>query len=350
MLDMPPLQVADINGIRMGFYEAGPKDDPIPMVLCHGWPEIAFTWRHQIKALSAAGIRVIAPDQRGYGATSRPEAVEDYDIEHLTGDLVALLDHLKIDKAIFVGHDWGGFIVWQMPLRHQKRVAGVVGINTPHTPRAPADPVEVLKKRFGDKMYIVQFQDPERKPDKIFAERTQQLFDAFMRKPIPLKAQATNEKPVAGVGASATTNLAFPQMVQAYDAKFDPREKILSDEEMAVFVDTFRKTGFTGGINWYRNMTRNWERSTDLDHTVRVPSLMIMAENDAVLPPSATDGMENDRSGPGKIFGPWQRTLDSAGKAGRSQRQADRMAAAKVWVGNPRHCERVSAKQSNSER
>lgn len=88
-----------------------------------GWPELAFSWRHQIKALSEAGIRVIAPDQRGYGATDRPEPVEDYDIEHLTGDLVGLLDHLGIDKAIFVGHDWGGFIVWQMPLRHIGRVA-----------------------------------------------------------------------------------------------------------------------------------------------------------------------------------------------------------------------------------
>ncbi|MFZ5731179.1 MAG: alpha/beta fold hydrolase [Pseudomonadota bacterium] len=291
MLEMPPLQYAEVNGIRMGFYEAGPKDDPVPMVLCHGWPEIAFTWRHQIKALSEAGIRVIAPDQRGYGATDRPEKVEDYDIEHLTGDLVGLLDHLKIDKAIFVGHDWGGFIVWQMPLRHMARTAGVVGINTPHSDRAPIDPIALFRKRFGDSMYIVQFQDPAREPDRIFAERTEQLFDAFMRKPIPRKPEAA-EAPVAGVGASAKTNLAFPQMVAAYDARFDPREKILSPEEQAVFVNTFRKSGFTGGINWYRNMTRNWERAAGLDHTVRVPSLMIMAENDAVLPPSAADGME----------------------------------------------------------
>ena len=144
----------------MGYYEAGPTTDKPPVVLCHGWPELAFSWRHQIKALAEAGIRVIAPDQRGYGATDRPEAVEDYDLEHLTGDLVGLLDHLKIDKAIFVGHDWGGFVVWQMPLRHPIRVAGVVGVNTPHFPRAPIDPIELFRQRFGDKMYIVQFQDP----------------------------------------------------------------------------------------------------------------------------------------------------------------------------------------------
>jgi len=291
MLDMPPLQFADLNGIRMGYYDAGPATDKPPLVLCHGWPEIAFSWRHQIKALAEAGIRVIAPDQRGYGATSRPEAVEDYDLEHLTGDLVGLLDHLNIDKAIFVGHDWGGFVVWQMPLRHPARVAGVVGINTPHTDRAPADPIELFRKRFGDKMYIVQFNESQ-EPDRIFGGRVAQLFDAFMKKPLPQKPAALAEAPTAGVGAAPKTNLAFPQMVAAYDAKFDPRQPILSADEQQVFVDTFTRTGFTGGINWYRNMTRNWERSAGLDHTVRVPSLMIMAENDAVLPPSAADGME----------------------------------------------------------
>ena len=198
MIEMPPLQFAETNGIRMGFYEAGPKTDAPPVVLCHGWPEMAFSWRHQIKALAAAGIRVIAPDQRGYGATDRPEAVEAYDIEHLTGDLVGLLDHLKIDKAIFVGHDWGGFIVWQMPLRHIDRVAGVVGVNTPHTNRAPADPIELLRQRFGEQMYIVQFQDPARGADKIFNSRVEQTFDAFMRKPVPRSDTAPAEAPVAG--------------------------------------------------------------------------------------------------------------------------------------------------------
>jgi pimeloyl-ACP methyl ester carboxylesterase len=292
MIEMPPLQFAEANGIRIGYYEAGPKTDAPPVILCHGWPELAFSWRHQIKALAAAGIRVIAPDQRGYGATERPEPVEAYDIEHLTGDLVGLLDQLKIDKAVFVGHDWGGFIVWQMPLRHIDRVAGVVGINTPHTIRPPADPIELLRKRFGEQMYIVQFQNPSREADNIFNSRVEQTFDAFMRKPVPRSDTASPEPPTAGVGASPRLNLAFPQMIANYDAKHDPRTPILSPEEKKVFVDAFTKTGFTGGINWYRNMTRNWQRSAGIDYIVRVPSLMIMAENDHVLPPSAADGME----------------------------------------------------------
>jgi pimeloyl-ACP methyl ester carboxylesterase len=292
MIEMPPLQFADTNGIRMGFYEAGPKTDRPPVVLCHGWPEIAFSWRHQIKALAEAGIRVIAPDQRGYGATDRPEPVEAYDLTHLTGDLVGLLDHLKIDKAIFVGHDWGGFVVWQMALRHRDRVAGVVGVNTPHYDRAPSDPIELMRKRYGDQMYIVQFQNPSREADKIFNSRVGQTFDFLMREPMPRKEALPAEPTTAGVGASSKLNLAFPQMVAAYDAKYDPRKPILSADEMKVFVDTFTSTGFTGGINWYRNWTRNWERAAGLDHTIRVPALMIMAENDAVLPPSAADGME----------------------------------------------------------
>src|SRR6201990_2867158 len=183
MIEMPPLQFAETNGIRMGYYEAGPKSDKPPMILCHGWPELAFSWRHQIKALAAAGIRVIAPDQRGYGATDRPEPVEAYDMEHLTGDLVGLLDHLKIDKAIFVCHDWGGFIVWQMPLRHIDRVAGVIGVNTPPSPRAPPAPIDLFRQRFRDTMHIVQSQHPGREPDRIFGSRVEQTFDAFMRKP-----------------------------------------------------------------------------------------------------------------------------------------------------------------------
>jgi pimeloyl-ACP methyl ester carboxylesterase len=213
-------------------------------------------------------------------------------MEHLTGDLVGLMDHLGIDKAIFVGHDWGGFIVWQMPLRHLDRVAGVVGVNTPHTDRAPTDPIELFRQRFGEHMYIVQFQDPTHGPDKIFNSRVEQTFDAFMRKPVPRSDSAPAEQPVAGVGASPRINLAFPQMIAGYDAKHDPRTPILSAEEKKVFVDSFTRTGFTGGINWYRNMSRNWQRSAGIDHTVRVPSLMIMAENDQVLPPSAADGME----------------------------------------------------------
>src|SRR6266550_4412295 len=150
-----------------------------------------------------------------------------------------------------------------MPLRHIDRVAGVVGINTPHTSRAPADPIELLRQRFGEQMYMVQFQDPARGADKIFNSRVEQTFDAFMRNPVPRSEPVPAEQPTAGVGASPGLNLAVPKMIAGYDAKHNPPTPILSPEEKQVFVDTFTKTGFTGGINWYRNMSRNWQRSAE---------------------------------------------------------------------------------------
>lgn len=147
----------ETNGIRMAVYEEG---HGVPVVMSHGFPELAYSWRHQIPALAAAGFRAIAPDQRGYGLTDRPQAIDAYDIHHLTADLVGLLDALKIDKAVFAGHDWGGIVTWAMPLLHPSRVAGVIGVNTPFMPRAPMDPIALMRAAFGDDMYIVFFQKP----------------------------------------------------------------------------------------------------------------------------------------------------------------------------------------------
>ncbi|WP_309605268.1 alpha/beta hydrolase [Phenylobacterium sp.] len=291
---MPTVQRAKVNGIEMAYYEAGPRQG-VPVVLCHGFPELAFSWRHQITALAAAGRWVIAPDQRGYGLTSRPEAVTDYDLAHLTGDLVGLLDHLGVAKAIFCGHDWGGIIVWQMPLLHPDRVAGVIGLNTPFMARAPADPIAIMRSRFGEDMYIVHFQKPG-EADAVLDADVAKAMGFFMRRPAP-------ETPAASGGLSAnfsgrpdetppTSTFALIDMLKLYDPAVDPRPELLSAEEMAVFVESFRRTGFTGGINWYRNFTRNWAMSEGVDQQVRVPGLMVMAEKDAVLPPSAADGME----------------------------------------------------------
>jgi pimeloyl-ACP methyl ester carboxylesterase len=285
---MPPVRRAELAGLSMAYYEAGPHRG-VPVVFCHGFPELAFSWRHQLAALAAAGRRAIAPDQRGYGQTDRPDAGEAYDLEHLTGDLVRLLDHLNVEKAIFCGHDWGGFVVWQMALRHPDRTAGVIGVNTPFWPRGQIDPIEAFRQRFGEEMYIVHFQKPG-EADEVLARDVGKTMSAFMRRP-PEGGGLVGE----GLGGDSQGGSTFPlvKMIEAYDPAFDPREPLLTPEEMAVFVDTFQATGFTGGINWYRNFTRNWERSTHLaDRIDNIPCLMIMAELDAVLPPSAADGME----------------------------------------------------------
>jgi pimeloyl-ACP methyl ester carboxylesterase len=286
---MPPVQYAQTNGVRMAYYEAGPREG-VPVIFCHGFPELAFSWRRQLEAFEKAGRWAIAPDQRGYGLTDRPGPVEAYDMEHLTIDMVGLLDHLGVEKAIFCGHDWGGIVVWRMPLLYPDRVAGVIGLNTPFMARPPVDPIAIMRQRMGDEMYIVHFQKPG-EADAVLDGDVDKAMNFFMRRPLagltpPTQGLATQREPG---GESA---FALIKILQAYDPAFDPREKFLSDDEFAAFVETFKRTGFTGGINWYRNFTRNWERSAGVEEKVDVPSLMIMAENDAVLPPSAADGME----------------------------------------------------------
>ena len=231
---------------------------------------------------------------RGYGLTGGPDAVEAYDIEHLTRDLVGLLDHLGVEKAIFCGHDWGGIVVWQMPLRHPDRVAGVIGVNTPFMPRPPADPIAIMRRRFGDKMYIVAFQTPG-EADAALAADVGKTMNFFMRRPTadtpPASGGLSMAPPQDGEAAPASS-FALIEMLKLWSPEWDPRPKLLTDDEMAAFVETFEATGFTGGINWYRNFTRNWERSEGIKDEVLCPALMVMAEKDAVLPPSAADGME----------------------------------------------------------
>lgn len=281
---MPERQFIQTNGVRMAVYAAGPEDSAFPpIILCHGFPELAFSWRHQLRDLAAQGFRVIAPDQRGYGDTDAPEAVEAFTLEELCLDLVGLLDAFGIEKAVFCGHDWGGFVVWQMAMRHPDRVAGVIGVNTPFTKRAPMDPIALYRRRFGDDMYIVFFQQPEA-PEAVFEADVDKTFRFFMRKSDTSPAEFDSRP-------AGQRSLALQTALQHYKPEADPQQ-FLSEAERAVFVDTFTRTGFRGGINWYRNFTRNWERSADLVDHVSQPSLMIMAENDVVLPPSAADGME----------------------------------------------------------
>ena len=279
---MPPVMRADVNGIEMVYYQAGPGKG-VPIVLCHGFPELAFSWRHQLKALGEAGYWVIAPDQRGYGLSSRPDAVTDYDMAHLTGDLVGLLDHLGVEKAIFCGHDWGGFVVWQLPLIHPGRVAGVIGLNTPFLPRAPMDPIALMRTRFGPDMYIVWFQTPG-DPEAVLGADVEKTLRFFMRKPGG-PAAAPETAPDGG------STFAFKALLQQWDAS-DVGNQLLTHEELAAFVETFKTTGFGGGINWYRNFTRNWEASGGLPSRIdHLPCLMITAERDAVLTPAMAEGM-----------------------------------------------------------
>jgi len=281
MTDFPEPTMIRSNGIDMAVYEMGPKDG-FPVVLCHGFPELAYSWRHQLPALAKAGYRAIAPDQRGYGRTSRPDAVQDYDMAHLTGDLTGLLDALGLKKAVFAGHDWGGIVVWQMPVYHPDRVAGVIGVNTPFL-HFPMDPIDALRAMRGDNNYVVYFQKPGL-ADAALAKDVGKTFRFFMRKNVATAKEFEHAPQQA-------KNFELVHALEQDETGFRG-EPLLTDAEMKVFVDTYKRTGFTGGINWYRNLSRNYELGKSMEQIVRVPGLMIMAEDDVVLPPSMTEGME----------------------------------------------------------
>lgn len=286
-MSFPEPRTVRANGLDMAVYERG--EGPA-VVLCHGFPELAYSWRHQMPAIAGAGFRAIAPDQRGYGRTVDaatghiPAAVEDYDMVHLTDDLVGLLDALGIGKAVFCGHDWGGMVVWQMPLRHPDRVAGVIGVNTPFVPRSPIDPIEAMRAAYGEDMYILYFQKPGE------AER---LFEADIAKTLRFwyRRSAVTLEDFDTAAPEAAKSLALTKLFEMPESTWGG-EQLLTEAEAAVYREAFTRTGFAGGLNWYRNFSRNWALSEGQAERVNVPCLMISAANDVVLRPELADGME----------------------------------------------------------
>ncbi len=272
-------RVVSANGIRLALRDEGSGP---AVVLCHGFPELAYSWRLQVPALVAAGYRVLVPDQRGYGDTERPADVRAYDIQHLTGDLVGLLDALELERAVFAGHDWGGLVTWMMPLLHPARTAGVVGVNTPYLPRAPMPPVEMMRAAFGDNHYIVHFQQPG-VADAALGRDVRRVFTQLLRRGVPL----------ADVEARLIARGRMPNMVELI-ADEPLGEPLLGDAEIQVYVDAFTRTGFTGGLNWYRNLDHNWETTPDLAMArIGVPALMVVAEWDAALRPELAEPMRS---------------------------------------------------------
>ncbi|MCY0916323.1 alpha/beta fold hydrolase [Massilia antarctica] len=253
-----------VNGVVLEVFEAG-QQNRNPIVLCHGWPEHAFSWRHQISALVAAGYHVIIPNQRGYGNSSQPAEVTDYDIRHLSGDLAALLDHYGYQDAIFVGHDWGAMVVWGLALLCPERVSKVINLSLPYQERGERPWTEFLEEMLGSDYYLVHFNRKPGVADAILDENTFRFLRNLYRKGVPLK------EPEPGM---AMINLARAQTPLG--------EPLLSDSELEVFVAAFEKTGFTGSINWYRNLDRNWHLLADVDPVIQQPTLMIYGDRDVI--------------------------------------------------------------------
>ena len=261
----PKPNLISVNDVELEVFEAGRQNVGNPIVLCHGWPEHAFTWRHQVPALVAAGYHVIVPNQRGYGNSSRPKAVTAYDIEHLTGDLVALLEYYGYEDAAFIGHDWGAMVIWWMTLLHPKRVKRIIALAVPYQVRGERPWVEWMEEVFGGDYYFVHFNRQPGVADAILDDNTQQFLRNIFRKNVP---QSIPEP-----------GMAMINLARAKEPQGDP---VMSESELAVFISSFESTGFTGSINWYRNLDRNWKLLAQADPIIQQPALMVYGKQDVI--------------------------------------------------------------------
>ena len=287
-MTQPSTRTLHVNGVELSLTEAG--EGPL-VILAHGFPELGYSWRHQIPALAAAGYRVIAPDQRGYGRSSRPDAIEDYDIAHLTGDLLGIVDDAGEERAVFVGHDWGSLVVWQLALLAPERVAGVVGMSVPFIPRAPVPPTQLFKQIFADGFfYILYFQEPG-VAEAEFESNPARTMRRLLAGAIVREGELPDPANFANDGRGFVERMPEPEKLPDW----------LSQAELDHYVEEFSRTGFRGGVNWYRNMDRNWELTEAVaDNKVQMPSLFIGGKLDPVLvmtPPTMGEEWLSDHRG-----------------------------------------------------
>jgi pimeloyl-ACP methyl ester carboxylesterase len=265
-------RIIDTNGVRLRTIEAGERGGPV-VLLAHGFPELAYSWRHQIPVLAAAGYHVLAPDQRGYGGSTRPEAIEDYNIVALSADLIGLLDDIGAEKAVFVGHDWGAPVVWNSALLHPDRVAAVVGMSVPPTPRSQLPPTTAFRGIFGDNFfYMLYFQKPGVADAELGGDTAR-----TMRRMIGGLRPADEKR--------GALRMFTPGPEGFIDRLPEPAglPDWISQDELDHYISEFTRTGFTGGLNWYRNLDRNWEMVADPAATIAAPSLFIAGTADPVL-------------------------------------------------------------------
>jgi pimeloyl-ACP methyl ester carboxylesterase len=271
-------RVIRTNGVDLQIAEAG--DGPL-VVMCHGFPELSYSWRHQMRALAEAGYHAVAPDQRGYGGSTRPAEVADYDIIHLTDDVLGLVDALGEHDAVVVGHDWGAPVVWTLALRAPERIRGVMGMSVPFTARTPIPPTQLWKQLFTDTwFYILYFQEPGVADANLGRDATMTM----RRFLCAIGGEGGDISLLAGArdGRGMVERLPEPDHLPSW----------LTEADVDHFAAEFARTGFTGGINWYRNFDRNWELTADLDgKRVEVPAAFVAGERDPVLLMAPLDGM-----------------------------------------------------------
>ena len=282
----PTQRMIESNGIRLNIAEQG--KGPL-VLLCHGFPESWYSWRQQIGALAAAGFHAVAPDMRGYGKSDAPEAIDQYTIFHLVGDLVGLLDALEAPSAVIVGHDWGANIAWHAARLRPDRFRAVAALSVPFRPRAPVRPTSVMPQTADAQFYQLYFQEPgvaeaelERDPR---ATVRNMLYGGSGEGAAAIRAAAASSgaSPNLGMvpkGGGFLRGSGAPATLPAW----------LSEADIDFYAGEFKRSGFRGPLNYYRNIDRNWELTAAFaDVKVTVPALYVAGDRDMVVSFPGTD-------------------------------------------------------------
>jgi pimeloyl-ACP methyl ester carboxylesterase len=268
---LPALSYRTVQTARLR-HRVAEEGEGAPVVLLHGFPEGAYSWRKQLPALAQAGFRAIAPDQRGYAGTDAPEPIEAYDHIELGADIIALMDILGIDRAPLVAHDWGAALAWNMALLHPDRVSAVVALSVPYGGRSPAPPVETLKRRLGDTFfYMLYFQKPGVAEAELEANVRESLRVFYY--------SSSGDAPPGGFFVPQ------PKTAKLFDTMKAPPglPAWLTEADLDVYEESFQASGFRGPLNWYRNLDRTWERTAHLAGAkVLQPALFIAGDRDPV--------------------------------------------------------------------
>lgn len=239
------------------------------VLLLHGFPELGYSWRHQLSDLASAGYRAIAPDQRGYGSTTASADVDECTIVNLCDDVVHLLDAMDIEETTVVGHDWGAMVAWHAALLHPQRVRAVGALSVPYTGRTPIPPMEFFRHLLGDDFYMLWLQEPG-----------------------VADAQFAADVPRAMAGGWVVDSRHWR------DGPTPARPAWHTSQDHDVYVEALTRRGFTGPLNWYRNFDRNWELMANFDGVpVDQPSLFIAGSDDPVgafMPAAAMEGLVTD--------------------------------------------------------
>jgi pimeloyl-ACP methyl ester carboxylesterase len=266
----------EANGIRIHIAEQG--TGPL-VVLCHGFPESWYSWRHQLPALAAAGFHAVAPDMRGYGQTDRPPAIDQYTLLHLVGDMVGLLDALGAETAVIAGHDWGAPVAWHAALLRPDRFRAVIGLSVPFRPRGSTRPTTVMRRTGDAVFYQLYFQEP----GVAEAELERDVRSSIRR----ILYSASGDVPRAAPTISSPDAVGMvPRHGGLLGRTVEPTAlpAWLGEADVAFYTEEFARTGFRGGLNWYRNIDRNWELLAPwAGARVTVPALYVAGDRDLVV-------------------------------------------------------------------